>query len=266
MIGSEMAGKTTFVNALLQLDLPPISREDRTAGIFIRNGQIPGVGKGVIWDFGAQSTFHGAHSLFFRRSNTMFVLVLRFREGDIFTPGQRLLEIGRYWCAFVKAALPMLPLHLRSPLNLIIVGNVVNCGEVDGVEAHFELKRVAKILQEDFREYFNVLHVLEMDCSKSDSVRMNDGRKKLKIVRQRMLDAVPKSRPLPQEAGDAPKLLRAIEEKLSLSDKKLGCFLSVEKFCEWVARDVDVKSTEYERKKSVQYLDEFGIVSADLLF
>ncbi|XP_065838591.1 death-associated protein kinase 1-like isoform X4 [Oscarella lobularis] len=250
VIGDEMAGKTTLVNSLLQLDLPPIEDEDRTAGIVIRSGHIPGVGKGTTWDFGAQSTFHSAHGLFFGPSNTLFVLVLFFRKGHSVKPELCLLESGRYWCAFVKAALRLLPPHLRSLLRLLIVGNVIDCGEEKGIEASFQLKRVAEVLQEEFGDTFEIVHVLEMDCSKNDSVRMNDSREKLKVLRQKMLE----------EADDVPKLCHAIEEKLSLCDETLECFMSLENFYEWVAHDVEVVLTEDERKISVEYLDSTGII------
>ncbi|XP_065838957.1 death-associated protein kinase 1-like isoform X3 [Oscarella lobularis] len=255
VVGSEMAGKTTFVNALLQLDLPPVKLEDRTAGIFIKNGQIPGVGKGVIWDFGAQSSFHSAHGLFFGRSNTMFVLVLRFREGQRITPEVYLLEIGRYWCAFVKAAMRVPPPHLRSLLRLVIIGNVIECREVVGIEASFQLKRVAEVLQEEFKDTFSIVDVLEMDCSRSYSVPMSDCRDKLKILRENMLEA----------ADGVPKLCYAIEEKLTPSDREresssLPCFMTLAEFEEWVAKDVGVIVTEDERKVSVEFLDSSGII------
>ena len=185
-----MAGKTTLVNALYQIDAPPIKESDRTAGIVIRSGQILGVGKGTTLDFGAQSTFHSAHGLLFGPSNTLFVLVLCIRKGDSVTPELDLLRIGRYWCAFIKAALRRLSPHLRSLLHLLIVGNVIIWDEEKGVEASFQLKRVAEILQKDFEDTFNIAHVLEVDCSKSNSVRMNDVRDKLKLLRQRLLKVV----------------------------------------------------------------------------
>ena len=68
-----------------------------------------------------------------------------------------------------------------------------------------------------------------------------------------------------QEADDVPKLCHAIEEKLSLCDETLECFMSLENFYEWVAHDVEVVLTEDERKISVEYLDSTGIVSTDSL-
>ena len=190
MIGSEMAGKTTFVNSLLQLYHPLIELKDRTAGIEIRNCQIPGVGKGSTWDFGAQSTFHTAHGIFFRQSNTMFVLVLRFQEGKHMKSEIVLLQEGRYWCAFAKASLRTLPSHLRSLIRLFMVFNLVGFREEAGIEASFQAKRVAEVLQKDFGDTFKISHVIEMDCSKSDSVRMTDCREKLRRLREEMLKVV----------------------------------------------------------------------------
>ena len=190
IVGSEMAGKTTLVNSLLLLGLPPPKDEDRTPGVQIHNCKIPGVGKGSTWDFGAQPTFHSAHGLFFRDSNTIFVPVLRFRDGQRMASEIVLLEIGRYWCAFVKAALRTLSSHLTSRLRLIIIFNLIDFEEEAGIEVSFQLKRVAQTLQKDFKETFEILHVIEMDCSKSYSLRMNDFRQKLKAIREIMLEVL----------------------------------------------------------------------------
>ena len=190
VVGSEMAGKTTLVNSLLLLGLPPPKVEDRTPGVEIHNCLISGVGKGSTWDFGAQPTFHSAHGLFFRRSNTVFVLVLRFRDGQQTTSEIVLLEIGRYWCAFVKAALRTLSSNLTLRLRLIIVFNLIDLKEEAGIEVSFQLKRVAETLREDFKDTFDILYMFEMDCSKSNSVRMNDLRQKLNAMRENMLEVV----------------------------------------------------------------------------
>ena len=188
VMGSEMAGKTTFVNSLLQLGLSPIDPKDRTAGIEIHSVEIPGVGKGTTWDFGAQSTFQSARGLFFRPSNTMLVLVLCFRKGKTMTSEIVLLQEGRYWCAFAKASLRTSPSHLKSLIRLNLVFNLIGVEEDEGTEVSFQLKRVAETLQEEFRDTFQISHVIEMDCSKSQSNRMNDCRVKLKKLREEMLE------------------------------------------------------------------------------
>ena len=188
IVGNEMAGKTTLVNSLLLLGLSPPKKKDRTPGVEIHNCEISGVGKGSTWDFGAQPTFHSAHGLFFRQSNTIFVLVLRFCDGQRMTSESVLLEIGRYWCAFVKAALRTLSSHLTSRLRLLIIFNLIDFEEETGIEVSFQLKRVAQTLQEEFKNTFKILHLFEMDCSKSNSVRMNDFRRKLKAIREHMLE------------------------------------------------------------------------------
>ena len=47
VIGSEMAGKTTFVNSFLQVNQPPPKEKDRTPGVVVHNSQITKVGKNV---------------------------------------------------------------------------------------------------------------------------------------------------------------------------------------------------------------------------
>ena len=96
-----------------------------------------------------------------------------------------LLEFGRYWCAFVKAALRTL--YLKPRLRLLIIFNLIDVEEQAGIEVSFQLKRVAQTLQEDFKETFEVLHVFEMDCSKRNSVHMNDVREKLRNIREDVL-------------------------------------------------------------------------------
>ncbi|XP_065830506.1 death-associated protein kinase 1-like isoform X2 [Oscarella lobularis] len=254
VIGSDMAGKTTFVNSLLQLNRPPVDAKDRTAGIEIHHVKIPGVGKGTTWDFGAQWTFHSAHGLFFRRSNTMFALVLRFRDGEEMTSESLLLQEGRYWCAFAKASLRMLPPHLRSLIRLVMIFNLVGVQEKAGTEASFQLKRVAGILQEEFGDTFEISHVIEMDCSKSNSVRMNNCRDKLRSLREQILET----------AEDVPKLCYSIEQNLSLPDEKrkgpLGYFMTTEEFEKFVAEDVGITLTDGEKKIAVEYLDSSGII------
>ena len=182
-----MAGKTTFVNALFEVDCPPINPDDRTAGVDVRTGHIPGVGKGSTWDFGAQGTFHAAHGLLFASTNTIFILVFRLREGGKTTSEELLLEKGRYWCAFAKAPLRRLLSDRESLIPVLIIGNVVGSGEEAGIEASFQLKRVARTLEEEFGDTFKFAHVLEIDCSRSASQRMSDCREKLKKLRKDLL-------------------------------------------------------------------------------
>ncbi|XP_065838535.1 death-associated protein kinase 1-like isoform X3 [Oscarella lobularis] len=255
VIGSEMAGKTTFTNSLLQLDRPPVELEDRTAGIEIHNCHIPGVGKGTTWDFGSQSTFHSAHGLFFQQSNTMFFLVLPFRKGRNMTSEiVNLLEEGRFWCAFAKASLRRLPSHLGSLIRLFMIFNLIGLSEEAGIEVRFQFKRVAEVLQKEFDDTFQISHVIELDCSKSQSVRMNDCREKLKIIREEMLEA----------ADDVPKLCHAIEERLSLPEESqkspLAYFLTAKEFEKWVAEEVGIKLSDDEKKVAIEYLDSSGIV------
>ena len=88
-----MAGKTTYGNSLLQLNQPPPKEDDRTPGVDIHNCENEEVGKGSWWDFRAQPTFHSAHGLFFRQSNTMFNLILPVRGEEMTSEiGLRLLE------------------------------------------------------------------------------------------------------------------------------------------------------------------------------
>ena len=192
VVGDEMAGKTTYVNSLLQLNQPPPKEKDRTPGVDIHNCQIPGVGKGSTWDFGAQPTFHSAHGLFFQKSNTMFNLILPIRKGDEMSSEKSLLEEGQFWCAFAKASLRTLLHHVTSLIPLMIIFNLIGFEEKAGVEVSYQLKRVARELRELFSNTFNIEidHVIEMDCSKSNSVRLNDCRQKLKKIREKLLEVI----------------------------------------------------------------------------
>ena len=185
-----MAGKTTFVNSLLQLDRPPPKDEDRTPGIEIHNREIPGVGKGTTWDFGAQSTFHCAHGLFFQQSNTVFSLVLPIRKTTTLeTVTLSLLEEGRFWCAFAKASSRTLSPRSVPLIRLVVIFNLIGVSE-KGSEVKFQLIEVAETLQKDFKDTFKISHVIEMDCSKSQSDRMKDCREKLKRVREEILEVM----------------------------------------------------------------------------
>ena len=184
-----MAGKTTYVNSLLQLNQPPPKDEDRTPGVDIHNCENEKVGKGSWWDFGAQPTFHSAHGLFFRQSNTMFNLILPIREKEKMTSEiiLRLLEKGRYWCAFSKASMRTLSSDKKSLIRLVVIFNLIGFNGETGSEVRFQLKEIVEVLQREVGDTFKISHVIEMDCSKSQSACMKDCRSKLKKIREEML-------------------------------------------------------------------------------
>ncbi|XP_065844346.1 death-associated protein kinase 1-like isoform X2 [Oscarella lobularis] len=254
IVGYERAGKTTLVNSLLQLNQPPPKEEDRTPGVDIHNCEKEDVGKGSWWDFGAQPTFHSAHGLFFQKSNTIFILVLPIREKISSECVCRLLEEGQFWCAFVKASLRTLPTDLKSRIRLVVIFNLFALKEEAGVEVRFELEQVAERLQKKFENTFEISHVIEMDCSTSQSDRMKDCREKMKRIREEML----------KTADDVPKLCHAIERYLSLPDEKresqLAHFLTRDEFEKWVAEDVGLTLNEDEKKVAVEYLESSGII------
>ena len=189
-----MSGKTTYVNSLLQLNEPPPKEKDRTPGVDIHNCENEEIGKGSWWDFGSQPTFHSAHGLFFQKSNTMFNLILPIRKGEEMTSEKEksLLEEGQFWCAFAKASLRTLLSHVTSLIPFMIIFNLIGFEEKAGIEVSFQMKRVARELQKLFGNTFNIEidHVIEMDCSKSNSVRMDDCRQKLKKIREKMLEVM----------------------------------------------------------------------------
>ena len=183
-----MAGKTTYVNSLLQLNQPPPKEKDRTPGVDIHNCENEEIGKGSWWDFGAQPTFHSAHGLFFQKSNTVFTLVLPIREKISGETIGRLLEEGQFWCAFTKASMRTRLSDGNSLIRLVVIFNLIGFNEEAGVEVRFELEQVAKRLQEKFENTFKVVHVIEMDCSKSQSDRMKNCREKMRKIREEMLE------------------------------------------------------------------------------
>ena len=175
------------MNSLLQLNQAPPKEKERTPGVDIHNCENEEVGKGSWWDFVAQPTFHSAHGLFFNKSNTLFTLVLPIGEKVSSETVCRLLEEGQFWCAFAKAALRTLPHELNSLIRLVVIFNLIGFNEEAGVEVRFELEQVAERLQEKFQNNFEISHVIEMDCSESQSDRMKHCREKLKIIREEML-------------------------------------------------------------------------------
>ena len=260
-----MAGKTTYVNSLLQLNEPPPKDEDRTPGVDIHNCDNGEVGKGSWWDFGAQPTFHSAHGLFFRQSNTIFNLVLPIRGKISSETIRRLLEEGQYWCAFTKASMRTLSSDEKSRIRLVVIFNLIGFNEKAGVKVRFELEQVAKRLQDKFEDTVKVLHVIEIDCSKSQSDRMKDCREKLKRIREEMRRShfVHFSDFCPQTADDVPKLCHAIEEYISLPDEKrkspLAYFLTRDEFEKWVAEEVGITLDGDEKEVAVEYLESSGI-------
>ncbi|XP_065842926.1 death-associated protein kinase 1-like isoform X2 [Oscarella lobularis] len=256
VVGDEMAGKTTYVNSLLQLNQPPPKDEDRTPGVDIHNCDNEEVGKGSWWDFGSQPTFHSAHGLFFRQSNTMFNLILPVREEEKMTSEilLRLIEKGRYWCAFSKASMRTLSSDQKSLIRLIVIFNLIDFNGETGSEVRFQLKEVVEILRKEYGNTFEISHVIEMDCSKSQSACMKDCRSKLKKIREEMLSA----------AEGVPKLCQAIEQNISLPDEKrkipLAYFLTTKEFEKWVAEEVGITLSDDEKEVAVEYLDSSGII------
>ena len=183
-----MAGKTTFVNSLLQLNQPPPT--DRASGVGVYYCGNDKIGKGSWWDFGSQPIFHSAHGLLFQRSNTMFILILPVREKDNMTSEilLRQIEEGRFWCAFCKASMRRLRSDERSLIPLVVIFNLIGFNEKAGTEVRFQLKEIAEVLQREFGDTFEISLVIEMDCTKSQSHRMNDCRAKLKKNREKMLE------------------------------------------------------------------------------
>ena len=272
LFGPERAGKTTLVNSLLQLGLPLPNDEDRTPGVDIRNQEIEAVGKVSTWDFASQPTFHSAHGLFFQKSNTVFFLVLPLRGEISSEMSCRLFEDGMFWCAFIKASLRTLPPHLKSLIRLAVVFNLIGLNEEPGVAVRFQLKEVAKRIRDELKETFEVLHVFEMDCSKSRSDRMKGCRHKLKKFRDELLKVIDIvifslicKNFYTQEADDIPKLCHAIEKNLSLGDEKrkrpLAYFLAADDFEKWVSEEIGIVLKEDEKKVAVEYLESSGIVS-----
>ena len=99
----------------------------------------------------------------------------------------RLLEKGRYWCAFSKSSMRTLSSDEKSLIRLVVIFNIIGFNEEAGTEVRFQLKEVVEILRKDFGDTFEISHVIEMDGSKSQSVCMNDCREKLKEIREEML-------------------------------------------------------------------------------
>ena len=175
------------MNSLLQLNEPPPKDEDRTPGVDIHNCENEEVGKGSWWDFGAQPTFHSAHGLFFQKSNTVFTLVLPIRGKVSSETIRRLLEEGQFWCAFTKASMRTRLSDEKSLIHLVVIFNLIGFNKEPGFKVCVKLEQVAKLLQEKFQKTFDISHVIEMDCSKSQSDCMKDCREKMKRIREEVL-------------------------------------------------------------------------------
>ena len=74
-----------------------------------------------------------------------------------------------------------------SLIRLVVIFNLIGIKEEAGFEVRFEMEQVAKLLEKKFEGTFKVSHVIEMDCNKSQSVRMKDCREKMKRIREEML-------------------------------------------------------------------------------
>eukprot|EP00118_Oscarella_pearsei_P019956 m.214746 g.214746 ORF g.214746 m.214746 type:complete len:998 (+) comp39819_c0_seq6:235-3228(+) len=261
-IGDEMAGKTTLVHALLKMDVS-IDPNDRTAGVDLYNALIPGVGGGSTWDFGAHPSFHGAHGLLFRASNTVFTLVLRIRVGQSIAPEVELLQKGRFWLGFVKAACVVeRPSGRERQMKVVIVGNLIGAEEGQ-IKPSFQLKRVMEVLKEDFASTFDIAAVFEMDCSKQDSVCMQQYRAVLKKLRGQVIEM----------SSGVPKICQYVKEALQRQEKVLQLsmeqrpetntmpfFTSAEYFSRWVKNTFDFSFDDVVVDLIAEYLDLTGVI------
>ena len=75
----------------------------------------------------------------------------------------------------------------KSRIHLVVIFNLIGFNEEAGPELRFKLKEVAEVFQREFGDTFKVSHVIEMDCSKSQSDSMKHCRAKLKEIREEML-------------------------------------------------------------------------------
>ena len=99
----------------------------------------------------------------------------------------RLIEKGRYWCAFFKASMRRLSSDEKSLIRLVVIFNLIGFNEETGPILRFQLKEIVEVFQREFDDTFEISHVIEMDCSKSQSDSMKDCRAKLKEIREEML-------------------------------------------------------------------------------
>ncbi|POZ51526.1 GTP-binding protein [Methylovulum psychrotolerans] len=124
-IGYGEAGKTSLIRALHN---EPVleGREEMTAGIDIRNWQIPDTEIKVhFWDFGGQVMAHATHQ-FFLRSSCLYVLVLNARSEINST------EQAEYWLQHVKS--------FGEKAPVMIVGNKVDQASVNLDMAYLQRK------------------------------------------------------------------------------------------------------------------------------
>eukprot|EP00118_Oscarella_pearsei_P023253 m.275410 g.275410 ORF g.275410 m.275410 type:complete len:603 (+) comp40597_c0_seq81:1975-3783(+) len=264
-IGDEMAGKTTLVYSLLEMDVPPFVQTTVQLELIFTTPSS----QALEWDFGAQKTFHSAHGLLFRASNTVFTLVLRFREGkeNNTTPEAELLRKGRFWLGFVKAAcLVEMSSGKERRMKVVIVGNLIGAG--DGKpEPNFMLKKVMDVLKEDFESAFEIAAVVEMDCSKQNSACMEQYRNILKKLRDQVIEM----------SSGVPKICRSVEEELQRQEsvlklpeeQRIGIsrqfaevpfYMTAENFSAWVKKEFEFSFEDGVVDVIADYLDLSGVI------
>ena len=75
----------------------------------------------------------------------------------------------------------------KSLIHLVVIFNLIGFNKEPGFKVCVKLEQVAKLLQEKFQKTFDISHVIEMDCSKSQSDCMKDCREKMKRIREEVL-------------------------------------------------------------------------------
>ena len=192
LIGDGGAGKTTLMKSLqckqTKGDLflkSGIRVEDstnpdlRTAGVDVVTAIVDGAGEVVFCDFAGQPNFHRTHSLFFSRSNSLYLLVVDLTESE-----PKIYSRLSYWLSLMKCSIKS-----SSNINVIIIGS-----RGDKTDGRDVMKRLLNSLKAKFETYFNFFdQTFILDCRLSRSEAMQSLRGQLK---KKCIEVLTKARDL----------------------------------------------------------------------
>jgi death-associated protein kinase len=256
LVGAGGAGKTTFLRALRRGFLKRIfTRENerdeperadkRTVGIDVTTVNIPGVGRWSLYDHAGQKQFHKTHCLFFRASNSLFILLLSLVEGGQIRTMEELTKEAQYWLSFLRCSLE--PEFIPT---VIVVGSRADYFP----ESHWLLQRVVSKMQLLFDDKVKIADdSFLLDCRKSRSTEMARLRSFLKKTRHAYLQETTTRYPrvcAPVISRLLPSLRRK-EEDPFMEKKALVLKIQLKKCPELDSAVLD---------KVVEFLDETGEV------
>ena len=155
-----MAGKTTLIRSLQNIDSKEKDLDDRTYVIDVSNATIEFAKEVVFYDFAGHPLFHKMHGLFFPESTTAFLLVVDLTKSDV-----ELQTSSYYFCSFMKCSVGFTKL---KKAYVIVIGSRKDM--LQNLESgKIKLRQLVATLQLAFGRWFNFHEHFVLNCCERGS-------------------------------------------------------------------------------------------------